>query len=131
MTAAAMSSVAAGPSIRSERGRTRISAKALNRVVAAVTADTFGVPASAIGVDLADENGMLVLTVSTPIRVPSLDRIRTDPGAVERAGGTVLGRAARAHDVIRDRVTGLTGSAISRVVVRLKAADIQKEERVR
>ena len=112
-----------------ERGRNRITTKALNRVVAAVTADALGVKASRVGVELADENGILVLTVTTPIRVVSLGRVRD--GAVARSGGSVVERAARAQETIRDRVNEITGSAVGRVTVRLSGADIQEEERVR
>jgi len=143
MTAAATTLVAAGSAparptgqaLSPERGRNRITAKALNRVVAAVTADALGVKAARVGVDLSDEKGMLVLTVSTPIRVVSLDRIRTATGSgegvVQRSGGSIVDRAAEAQEIIRDRVNALTGSAIGRVTVRLTAADIQLEERVR
>ncbi|WP_174523006.1 hypothetical protein [Herbiconiux solani] len=118
-----------GPASGRERGRNRITTKALNRVVAAVTADALGVKASRVGVELADENGILVLTVTTPIRVVSLGRVRD--GAVARSGGSVVERAARAQETIRDRVNEITGSAVGRVTVRLSGADIQEEERVR
>lgn len=114
-----------------DRGRNRITSRALNRVVAAVTADALGVKASRVGVDLADEKGLLVLTVTTPIRVVSLRRVHDGVGVVDRSGGSILDRAARAQEIIRDRVTEITGSAIGRVVVRLSGADIQEEERVR
>ena len=117
--------------IRVAAGRNRITSRALNRVVAAVTADALGVEASRVGVDLADEKGLLVLTVTTPIRVVSLNRVAEERAAVERAGGSIVSRAARAQETIRDRVNALTGSAVARVTVRLSAADIQKEGRVR
>ncbi|WP_066039646.1 hypothetical protein [Herbiconiux solani] len=123
MTTAATTPVAAG--------RNRITSRALNRVVAAVTADALGVEASRVGVALADEKGLLVLTVTTPIRVVSLNRVAEERAVVERAGGSIVSRAARAQETIRDRVNALTGSAVARVTVRLSAADIQKEERVR
>ncbi len=131
MNAAATNVVAAGTPAPSNRGRNRITSKALSRVVAAVTADALGVAPKRVGVDRADEKGLLVLTVTTPIRVVSLARVHSGPGVIDRAGGTVLDRAARAQETIRDRVSDITGSAIGRVVVRLSAADIQEEERVR
>ncbi|WP_440708275.1 hypothetical protein [Herbiconiux sp. YIM B11900] len=131
MSAAATNVVAAGSPSPSQRGRNRITSKALNRVVAAVTADALGVAPKRVGVDLSDEKGLLVLTVTTPIRVVSLARVHSGSGVIDRAGGTVLDRAARAQETIRDRVAAITGSAIGRVVVRLSAADIQEEERVR
>jgi hypothetical protein len=111
-------------------GRNRITAKALNRVVAAVTADALGVKASRVGVDLADDQGRLALTVTTPIRVVSLARVQAGPGVVGRTGGSVADRAAAAQETIRDRVSLITGSAVGRVTVRLTTADIQDEERV-
>jgi hypothetical protein len=144
MTAAATNAVAARPTApvldkregvtpvtTERRGRNRIAGKALNRVVAAVTADALGVKASRVGVDLADERGLLVLTVTTPIRVIALSRVDAAGSAVGRAGGSVLDRAARAQETIRDRVNELTGSAVGRVTVRITSADIQNEERVR
>jgi uncharacterized alkaline shock family protein YloU len=119
------------PGVTNDRGRNRITSKALNRVVAAVTADALGVKASRVGVDLADEKGLLVLTVTTPIRVVSLARVHGGDGVVGRSGGSIVDRAARAQEVIRDRVNEITGSAIGRVTVRLSGADIQEEERVR
>ncbi|NYD68718.1 hypothetical protein [Agromyces atrinae] len=114
-----------------DRGRNRVTAKALTRVVAAVTADALGVKASRVGVGLSDDKGLLVLTVTTPIRVASLTRVHAAPGVVERSGGTIVDRAARAQETIRERVSALTGSQIARVTVKLSAADIQEEERVR
>ncbi|MCS5723054.1 hypothetical protein N1028_13335 [Herbiconiux sp. CPCC 203407] len=131
MSAAPTGTAAADPVATGPRGRNRIAAKALNRVVAAVTADALDVKASRVGVDIADEKGLLVLTVSTPIRVVSLNRVQAGSDVVARAGGSVVDRAAAAQETIRDRVRALTGSAVARVVVRLTAADIREEDRVR
>lgn len=141
MSTAATTSVAAGSLVsaslgraggsRADRGRNRVTSKALNRIVAAVTADALGVTAGRVGVQLADEKGLLVLTVSTPIRVVALSRVHAGPAVVDRSGGSIIDRAARAQEVIRDRVNELTGSAIGRVTVRLTTVDIQNEERVR
>jgi uncharacterized alkaline shock family protein YloU len=111
-------------------GRTRVTAKALSRVVSAVTAEALDVPAGRVGVELADQRGLLALTVTTPIRVVSLDRVLRERGAVERSGGSIADRAARAQDTIRERVTALTGSVVGRVTVRVSGVDIRAEERV-
>jgi len=116
---------AAGP------GRTRITPRALNRVVSAITSEELGVESRKVGVDLADDSGALTLTVRAPIRIVSLARIMNDPGAVTRAGGTLVERAGKAQENIRTRVRDLTGSNISRIVLRLTNADIQEERRVR
>ena len=49
-----------------ERGRTTVSSRALERVVSAVTADTFGVTARAVHVNLTDRNGLLALRFARP-----------------------------------------------------------------
>ena len=116
---------AAGP------GRTRITPRALNRVVSAVTSEELGVESSTVGVDLEDHGGALTLTVRAPIRILSLEQIMDDPGAVTRAGGTLVDRAGEAQENIRIRVRDLTGSNISRIVLRLTNANIQEERRVR
>lgn len=113
------------------RGRTRITSRALNRLVSAVSADLLGVDPGAVGVDLDDDNGELVLGVRTAIRVVSLDRVSNDGTVVGRSGGTVLDRASAAQEHIRNRVNELTGYRISRVDIRLTSADIRKENRVK
>ncbi|GLK17799.1 hypothetical protein [Herbiconiux flava] len=112
------------------RGRNRIASKALNRVVAAVTAEALGVSASKVGVDLADSRGLLALTVSTPIRVVALSRVEREPSSVIRSGGPILDRVAAAQETIRTRVQQLTGSSIARVTVKVTGIDIRTEERV-
>lgn len=112
-------------------GRTRITTKALSRVVSAVTAEALGVDAGHVGVDLADREGALALTVNTPIRVVSLERVQAEKSVVQRAGGSIMDRTTRAQEIIRDRVGALTGSAIGRVTVRVTGVNIQPEERVK
>ncbi|MGD8169882.1 hypothetical protein ACEXOS_021935 [Herbiconiux sp. P16] len=125
--------IAAPPAAAGSRrpGRTRITSKALSRIVSAVTAEALDVTASRVGVELADQRGLLTLVVTTPIRVVSLDRVLRERGAVDRTGGSILDRTARAQETIRDRVGTLTGSAIGRVTVRVSGVDIQPGERVR
>jgi uncharacterized alkaline shock family protein YloU len=120
-----LTATAAGP------GRTRITTRALDRVVSAVTADELGVDRAEVSVDLSDESGALTLTVRAPIHVISLERSMADPGAVARAGGSVMSRAARAQENIRTRIQTLTGSQISRVQLRLTGAKIKQERRVK
>ncbi|MDN4639876.1 hypothetical protein QCD70_06450 [Agreia sp. PsM10] len=114
-----------------QRGRTRVTSKALNKVVSAVTADALGVDAARVGVELADHTGALALVVTTPIRIVSLDRVSTDNSVVARSGGTILDRAGQAQTTIRDRVSALTGSEIARVTVKVSGVTIQPEERVK
>lgn len=112
-------------------GRTRITSRALNRVVSAVSAEALGVDAGRVGVDLSDDAGGLVLTVRSPIRIVALSRVTRDADVVGQTGGTILERAARAQGVILSRVSELTGYRITRVVLRLESVDIRAEKRVR
>lgn len=112
-------------------GRTVISARAIERVVRAVTADQFGVAAKSVSADLTDEGGRLELAVSTPIRVVSIGRAQDDANAIDRSGGSIVERADRSEQRIVEQVGAITGSAVSRLALRFTAADIKQERRVR
>jgi len=112
-------------------GRTRITPRALSRVVVAIVADTFGIESGAVNVDLGDDHGLLALTVSAPIRVVSLTRVQRDATVVTRTGGPLLERAAHAQATIAERVTALTGSRIGHLTIRLTGTRIRVEGRVR
>lgn len=116
---------------RTNRGRTRIVPRALRRIVGIVTAESLGVASNEVSVELADDHGMLALTISTPIRVVSLQRITREPALIARTGGTILGRSAASQTEIRRRVGELTGADIGRVTVRLTGVDLTPERRVR
>jgi hypothetical protein len=109
-------------------GRNRISARAIRSVVTAIAATELHTPANTVGIDLADDAGALALTVSAPIGVASLTRVT---GAQRASSRTVLERAAAAQETIRTRVLELTGSTIGTVNLRLTAARIAVDERVR
>ncbi|MBF4460183.1 MULTISPECIES: hypothetical protein [unclassified Pseudoclavibacter] len=126
-----MSIAATAPGGAAQRGTTRLTAKALNRLVSAVAGDALGVDAGSVSVDLDDHNGKLALRLSTPIRVPSLARIREQPSSISRSGGPLLERVETAKTTIRDRVQTLSGSSISAVTIRLTGLEIKPEERVR
>ncbi|PPG00674.1 hypothetical protein C5E06_18435 [Pseudoclavibacter sp. RFBI5] len=123
-----MSIAATAPGGAAQRGTTRLTAKALNRLVSAVAGDALGVDAGSVSVD---HNGKLALRLSTPIRVPSLGRIREQPSSISRSGGPLLERVETAKTTIRDRVQSLSGSSISAVTIRLTGLEIKPEERVR
>ncbi|GAA4192556.1 hypothetical protein GCM10022288_24970 [Gryllotalpicola kribbensis] len=129
-----MSSTAAVPAMGQAttpgRGRTTVAPRALDRMVSAVTADTFGVTAHAVHVELSDRDGLLALHVRTPIQVVSLKGVKQKPGLVEGSGGTLLQRASHAQQTIRERVTALTGAEIAHVSVELTGIEIQAERRV-
>lgn len=113
------------------QGRTRVTSKALNRVIGAVAADALGVDAKSVSIDLADTEGRLAVIVRSPLRVVSLTRVQDDAAIVARTGGSLLERAAAAQQLILSRSADLTGSAISTVTVRLTGVDVQPERRAK
>ncbi|MBS3179131.1 MULTISPECIES: hypothetical protein [unclassified Pseudoclavibacter] len=126
-----MSAAATAPGGAAQRGTTRLTAKALTRLASAVTGDALGVDAGSVSVGLEDHKGGLALRISTPIRVPSLERIRSQDAAVERSGGPILQRVEQAKGEIRDRFQSLTDSRVERVMLRVTSLNIRAEERVR
>jgi hypothetical protein len=113
------------------RGRTVITARAIELVVRAVTAEQFGVEPRAVSADLTDEGGKLDLSVRTPIRVVSIGRLQDDGRAVERSGGSIIERATRSETAIIEQVGTITGSTVSRLALRFTSAEIRQERRVR
>ena len=112
------------------RGSTRITTRAMTRVVSAVAADALGVRPSQVSVRLADAESGLDLTVRAPIRVVSLDDSSHATAADTPADGTILDRTDRAQHKIRGTVADLTGADIAGVVVRLTGARIRRPDRV-
>lgn len=125
--------VAAAPPARSteNRGRTRITNRALQRVVAAVAGEALGVDGKDVGTDLTDHDGALDLAVDTPIGVPTIARARQQPDVLQRTGGSIVERCAEAEQTVRDRVHEMTGHEIRRVTIRVTGVSISKERRVR
>ena len=87
-----------------DRGTTHISARALNRVLAAVAAKSLDVAPDQVGVNFSLPDDLLELTVSTPI-----------PAAA------IVGRV---QEQIRQEAGALTGQAIGRVSVRQSSAPL-------
>lgn len=114
-----------------KRGRTTVSPRALERVVSAVTADTFGVTARAVHVDLSDRNGLLALKIRTPTQVVSLDRVKQAPAVVAASGGTLIQRTINAQTRIRERVSELSGAQIVHVTLQITGINTQVGRRVR
>ena len=112
------------------RGRTSISSKALTRVVAAVSGEILGVSAQEVRVELSDNGGRLQLTIHSPVRTVSLDRVVTDPNVIGRAGGTLMERGEQAQHHIGGQVTAMTGYRIAHVIVNMTRAIIRREARV-
>ncbi|MET4783535.1 hypothetical protein [Glaciihabitans sp. UYNi722] len=110
-------------------GRNRVSSRAIKGVVSAITAEAMGVTARQVGVELADDKGLLEVTTSAAISVISLTA--TGRKAMQSdVSGSIIDRATAAQTTIRDRVRELTGSSIGRVNLRLNDAHIEGEERV-
>ena len=103
------------------RGHTRITDRAMTRLVAAVAADALGLRPNQVSVDVADAGGRLDLTVRVPSRALPVGHGRTDPPA----DGTVPEPTERAQHDIRGTVTALTGAEIAGVTVRLTGARIR------
>jgi len=109
-------------------GRNRIASRAIRAVVTAVTATELGSAAKSVGVELDDDAGALAVTVSAPVGIAPL-LAPADRGVP--APATVVERATAAQTTIRTRVQELTGSTIGTVNLRLTAARIEGNERVR
>ncbi|HXH34771.1 MAG TPA: hypothetical protein VNJ54_10205 [Plantibacter sp.] len=111
-------------------GRTRIAAKALEHVAVAIAAETLGVPAGRVSVQLVDDRGALALVVTSPIRAVPLARVTAAPDALVRSGGTILDRASAATATIGTKLEQLSGSRVSRVSIRVSGLEIAQEGRV-
>nr|WP_231704970.1 hypothetical protein [Arthrobacter gengyunqii] len=112
-------------------GHNRISTQALTSTAKAAAAEFFRVPPAQIRVTWSDDQGMLAMSLALPVALPPLNRIAADPGLVSRAGGSVWDRAHAAKPLLRDRVTELTGSLVSRVDVRITGVQLEEGSRVR
>lgn len=85
-----------------DRGTTRISARALTRVAATVAASYLDLAPDKVGVTVARPDGRIELTVSAPIPAATMiDRVQ---------------------EQIRQEASGLIGSSIGRVSVRQSSA---------
>lgn len=112
-------------------GHNRISTQALTSTAKAAAAEFFRVPPAQIRVSWSDDQGMLAMSLALPVALPPLNRIAADPVLVSRAGGSVWDRAHEAKLLLRDRVTDLTGSLVSRVDVRITGVHLEEGSRVR
>lgn len=122
--------IADRPTLEPQRGRTRVTPRALSRVVSAVTADTLGVQAKHVNVELHDERGVLAVSISTRIPVRALKQTQDDepiPGQNE----SLLDRVVQARQIVRGRITTLTGSQLGAITLRFTGATTQRERGVR
>ena len=103
-------------------GRTKITARAVRRVVTAVTADAMEVPTSAVSVDLDDLGGALGVVAKSPVRLTPLGR--------STGGSSLVERLSTAQSTISERVLALTGSDVRRIDLRVTGAQLQQRRRV-
>jgi hypothetical protein len=104
-------------------GRTRIASGALTRLLQAITAEVFAVPADAVKARIEDDAGLLRVAVAVSLAVPPL---LGDPAT---PGDSLYGRASGARAAIIARAQELAGTAVSRVDIRLTG--IHQERQVR
>jgi hypothetical protein len=104
-------------------GRDSISARALQRVVAAVAAEELDVRPKEVSVQLADDRGLLAVTITSPLRLSALG---SNTGQVG-----VLTRGTSARDSIRSRTRDIAGTEVRTVALRISRAAIRSESRVR
>jgi len=112
-------------------GHNRISTQALTSVARAAAAEALGVPPQDVRADWADDDGLLALSLVTPIAVPSLTAVLRDPARVTAFGGPIWDRAVAAKAEILRRFTELSGAQLSRVDIRISGASVTEGGRVR
>ena len=111
------------PSKETPRGRTRISSRAMSRVVSAVAAEALGVKPGQVSVDLTAAAESLDLKVRAPLSLLRQDDAGTTKRTSEDEGIGALVEQTQLH--IRGTVSELTGTPIGDVSVRLTKARIR------
>ena len=120
------------PTVRGQAlsGHNRISTQALTSLAKAAAANALGVNAQDVRADWADDDGLLALSLVTPISIPPLSAVALDPARVERSGGSIWDRTVKAKALILETVTELSGARLSRVDIRISGATINEGGRV-
>jgi hypothetical protein len=116
---------------RALAGHNRISTQALTTVARAAAAEALGVAPQDVRADWSDDDGLLALSLVTPIAVPPLPAVLRDPARVAGFGGSIWERTVAAKAAILRRVTELSGAGLSRVDIRISGASLGEERRVR
>ena len=121
------------PLVRAQefRGHNRISTQALTSLAKAAAAQYLGVDAEDVRADWTDDDGMLALSLVTPISIPPLKAVVADAARVDAAGGSIRDRTVRAKARILATVAELSGAQLSRVDIRISGAKISEGGRVR
>ena len=116
---------------RALAGHNRISTQALTSLARAAAAEALGVAPQDVRADWSDDDGLLALSLVTPIAIPSLSAVLRNPAQVAGYGGSVWDRAVAAKAAILRRVTELSGAGLSRVDIRISGASVGEGRRVR
>lgn len=111
-------------------GHTRISTQALTSVARAAAAEALGVTPHEVRAEWSDDDGLLALTLVSPITLPPLTAVLRDPGRAAGVGGSVWDRTVAAKANILRRVTELSGARLSRVDIRISGASVSEGGRV-
>lgn len=111
-------------------GHNRISTQALTSLARAAAADALGVEANDVRADWSDDDGLLALSLVSPIRIPPLASVLRNPERVAIFGGSIRDRAAAAKSVILDTVMELSGAQLSRVDIRISGTAVSERGRV-
>ncbi|GAB5078656.1 hypothetical protein [Arthrobacter sp. AD-310] len=121
------------PAVRGQAlsGHNRISTQALTSLAKAAAAAALGVDAQDVRADWTDDDGLLALSLVSPISIPPLKDVVLDPGRVQTVGGSIWDRTVQAKARILETVTDLSGAQLSRVDIRISGARISEGGRVR
>lgn len=111
-------------------GHNRISTQALTSLARTAAALALGVDANDVRVQWTDDDGLLALSLVSPITVPPLRDVARDPGRAGAFGGSIRDRAVAAKAQILATVTELSGAQLSRVDIRISGARIREGGRV-
>lgn len=111
-------------------GHNRISTQALTSLARTAAALALGVDANDVRVQWTDDDGLLALSLVSPITVPPLRDVARDPGSAGAFGGSIRDRAVAAKAQILATVTELSGAQLSRVDIRISGARIREGGRV-
>jgi hypothetical protein len=114
-----MTSAATSIQERVLSGHNRVSTQALTSLAKTAAAEALGVEPHDVRADWADDDGLLALSLVSPIRIPPLATVLRDPGRVAAFGGSIWDRTVAAKSRILSTVTALSGASLSRVDIRI------------
>jgi uncharacterized alkaline shock family protein YloU len=121
------------PAVRGKvlSGHNRISTQALTSLARAAAAEALGVDAHDVRADWSDDDGLLALSLVSPIKIPPLAAVVRDTARVAAFGGSIWERTVTAKAQILATVSTLSGASLSRVDIRISGARISEGGRVR